>query len=143
MGHSFGWLKNTENLEPERKAPSKTGVELDKEKIDKFKEKVQELKTNSSLDDSEAVKILRDALSVLNITEEPIEKFFKMGKVIGSGKFGLVREAYSRRKEDFKVAIKTINLQGVNSKYHIIWQEILTLKRVDHPNIVKLHEIYN
>ena len=40
-----------------------------------------------------------------------------------------------------KVAIKTINLTKTGQRFYIVAQEILTMKLVDHPNIVKLHEI--
>lgn len=41
-----------------------------------------------------------------------------------------------------QVAIKTINLNKIGNRYYIIAQEIMTMKRIDHPNIVKLYEIY-
>lgn len=47
-----------------------------------------------------------------------------------------------RRSFQNKVAIKKIKLDQLGSKLHIIAQEILTLKRVDHPSIVNLLEIY-
>jgi calcium-dependent protein kinase len=114
----------------------------DKSVIEIFKQKVDLLKNNESMDEYEQLQILHDALKVLHITNEPIDNYYDTGEVIGSGKYGLVRVAYSKRKADYKVAIKTIKLSGVTTKYHIIAQEILTLKRADHPNIVKLFEIY-
>lgn len=113
----------------------------DQSVIEQFKKKVDLLK-NEEMDEYEQLKILHDALKVLHITNEPIESYYDTGEVIGSGKYGLVKVAFSKRKPDLKVAIKTIKLSGVTTKYHIIAQEILTLKRVDHPNIVKLYEIY-
>jgi serine/threonine protein kinase len=114
----------------------------DKSKLQIFKEKVQLLKREESMDEYEQLKILQDALKVLNITEEPIDKYYYIGDVIGSGKYGLVRQGVSTRNPDHFVAIKTINLTKLTTKYHILAQEILTLKRVNHPNIVKMYEFY-
>ena len=85
---------------------------------------------------------MHDALKDLNITDEDITKNYKFGVVIGSGKYGLVRKATSVTHENLKVAIKTINLTKIKQKYYVIAQEILILKKMDHPNIVKLLEIY-
>ena len=122
-----------------KKSPINKTLE-DRTKISLFKSKVEQMKDFDGEDEEKILTILHEALEILNITDEPIDKYYDMGDVIGSGKYGLVRIAYS--KLNLKVAIKTIKLAGVTTKYHIIAQEILTLKRVDHPNIVKMHEIY-
>ena len=85
---------------------------------------------------------MNDALKDLNITDKDITKFYKFGAVIGSGKYGLVKKATSIQNESIKVAIKTINLTKIGQRFYIVAQEILTMKKVDHPNIVKLYEIF-
>jgi calcium-dependent protein kinase len=94
------------------------------------------------MDDFEKIGILHEALGLLHITDDPIHQYYKIGDVLGSGKYGLVRKGISLRNSELIVAIKTINLKSVSSRYHILAQEILTMKRIDHPNIVKVLEIY-
>lgn len=118
-------------------------MDLDKNKIERFRSKVELMKSeNKDQDDSEKLRILQEALKELNIIDEPVTNHYEIGDAIGSGKYGLVKEAVAIRNPDLKVAIKTINLGNISSKYHIIAQEILTMKRIDHPNIVKMYEIY-
>lgn len=120
-------------------------MEIDQDKIAKFKEKVDQMKNtlqSEEEDDSKKLEILQEALKELNIIEESVEKYYDIGEAVGSGKYGLVHEGVNRRNPDHKVAIKTINLKNVSTRYHIIAQEILVMKRVDHPSIVKIYEIY-
>lgn len=65
-----------------------------------------------------------------------------MDKIIGSGKYGVVKRGVSIVNPDFKVAIKIIDIRKLSSQFHSLIQEILTLKKVDHPNIVSVHELY-
>lgn len=71
----------------------RTRTEDDLDKIEYFKQKIKVLKDNSSMDDFEQLRVMDKALNALNITNEPIEKYYFMGEAIGSGKFGLVRQA--------------------------------------------------
>ena len=73
----------------------------DLQKIEAFQNKVEELKDTSSINDAEKKIILNEALDLLNITKEPIEKYFEMGEAIGKGKFGVVKEAFT--KQNIKV----------------------------------------
>ena len=40
------------------------------------------------------------------------------------------------------ISCKIIQLEKIKSQFHSILQEILALKKIDHPNVVKLFEIY-
>ena len=86
--------------------------------------------------------IIRETLGELGITQEPITNHFKLEKIIGSGKYGVVRRGVSVVNPEYKVAIKIIDMRKLSSQYHSLIQEILTLKKVDHPNIVSIHELY-
>jgi calcium-dependent protein kinase len=88
------------------------------------------------------IDVLHEAMKDLNITEEPIEKYYELGQVLGSGKYGVVKKGVSLLNPDFNVAVKTIELEKLTGNYHSCVSEIVTLKKVDHPNIVKIYEIF-
>ena len=74
------------------------------------------------------MEILREAIGELDITEEPISKYYHMDKIIGSGKYGVVKRGVSIVNPEFKVAIKIIDMRKLSSQFHSLIQEILTLK---------------
>lgn len=88
------------------------------------------------------VDVLHEAMKDLNITEDPIEKYYELGEVLGSGKYGVVKKGTSLLNSDFHVAVKTIELEKLTGNFHSCVSEIVTLKKVDHPNIVKIYEIF-
>jgi serine/threonine protein kinase len=61
--------------------------------------------------------------------------------VLGLDQNSIVKEGTLLKDPDFHVAIKTVNYKH-RKYYHTIIQEILALKQVDHPCIVKLFEVY-
>ena len=73
-----------------------------------------------------------------------IHNHYKFIKVLGFGQFGTVREATkldsSGQKKSY--AIKSISKAKVYQKFSVLKSELDLLSIVDHPNIVKLHEIY-
>ena len=114
----------------------------DRTKIRKFKDKCKKLTDNKSSIGINKVDVLQEAMKDLNITEEPIESSYTLEQVLGSGKYGVVKKAYSNRNPDFTVAVKCVELEKLTGNYHSCISEILTLKKVDHPNIVKIYEIF-
>ena len=70
--------------------------------------------------------------------------FYGFGKLIGKGNFAKVHIA--RRKNDNEVfAVKTIDKNNllVNEKNLMSLQkEIEVLRKIDHPNVIKLYEVY-
>ena len=73
-----------------------------------------------------------------------IHSHYKFVKVLGYGQFGTVREAIKLdslgQKKSF--AIKSISKEKVFQKFSVLKSELDLLSIADHPNIVKLHEIY-
>jgi calcium-dependent protein kinase len=73
---------------------------------------------------------------------ENIRDDYLIGKILGSGAFGEVRLC-THRKTGAKRAVKIIKksfLQGKEETRFL--QEIEILKTMDHPNIVRLFEVY-
>ena len=69
---------------------------------------------------------------------KPIEESYSIGKYLGGGYFGNVHEAVRKSDSEFKVAIKTIKKE----KTEEIRKEIDIFKKLDHPYIVKLLEVF-
>jgi len=143
MGKSLTWCAgNTDSTFMSQRSLPSSRMSIDKTTLSKFNDILNSLTREDSIDDIHRKKVLHKALDVLNITKEPIDKHYIIGDVLGSGKYGLVKEGVSKRNTELHVAIKTINLSSVKDKFHIIAQEILIMKRVDHHSIVKVFEIY-
>lgn len=76
------------------------------------------------------------------VREEPIEDFYELGKEIGRGGFSVVVEALEKKTGD-KCAIKCIKktmVEGDDIK--LLRREIKIMKKVSHPNILKLYEVF-
>jgi len=72
----------------------------------------------------------------------PVESVFTFGKQLGSGAFSVVKEA-THKKNGEKVAIKIIKKTTVAGEdIKLLRREIANLKTLDHPNIMKLFEVY-
>eukprot|EP01097_Dermamoeba_algensis_P001806 TRINITY_DN1692_c0_g1_i1.p1 TRINITY_DN1692_c0_g1~~TRINITY_DN1692_c0_g1_i1.p1 ORF type:complete len:335 (+),score=75.42 TRINITY_DN1692_c0_g1_i1:107-1111(+) len=80
-----------------------------------------------------------EALSVL----EGINDVYEFGKEIGRGQFSIVREG-TKRKEGTMYAIKCITKQTVAELdlLECLKREIKIMKKLNHPNIVRLFEVY-
>lgn len=73
-----------------------------------------------------------------------IKDFYKVGKKLGSGKFGFVREAVHKFTGQRR-AIKTIakaNMELYSETKARFLVEVEILKTLDHPNIVKIYEFF-
>jgi serine/threonine protein kinase len=80
---------------------------------------------------------------ILN-AEADVNQFYDVSnKIIGKGAFGTVVEGTKREKSNVKVAIKIIKLGNqIQSQIASIRAEVESLKCLNHPNIVKLHDFY-
>ncbi|CAI2384535.1 unnamed protein product [Moneuplotes crassus] len=111
-------------------------------KVNQFKKKTKILTIATRMERNTKLDILNDALADMAITEEPIKHYYKLGEVMGAGKYGVVKAGTSLSKSCYKVAVKVIKLEKLKSQYHSIVQEVLALKKIDHPNVVKILEIF-
>lgn len=66
---------------------------------------------------------------------------YLVGRQIGSGSFSVVWHA-RHRVHGTEVAIKEISMSRLSKKLQeSLMSEIFILKRVNHPNIIRLHDI--
>ncbi len=74
--------------------------------------------------------------------EPTFEQFYQLKGEIGSGRYSTIREAVDR-KTGVTYAVKCVKRAALPEEAEIALQsEIQILNLVDHPNIVKLHEVY-
>ncbi|CAD8153913.1 unnamed protein product [Paramecium octaurelia] len=73
---------------------------------------------------------------------EDISKIYVLGKVLGVGSFGKVIAAKMRSNPMKQYAIKIIEKKKVKGREDILANEIFILQKLDHPNIIKFHEVY-
>uniref|UniRef100_A0A9L0KCQ7 non-specific serine/threonine protein kinase n=1 Tax=Equus asinus TaxID=9793 RepID=A0A9L0KCQ7_EQUAS len=70
-----------------------------------------------------------------------VEKHYEMGRVIGDGNFAVVKECRHRETRQ-TYAMKIIDKSKLKGKEDMVDSEILIIQSLSHPNIVKLHEVY-
>ncbi|KAL3530965.1 hypothetical protein ACH5RR_010287 [Cinchona calisaya] len=76
------------------------------------------------------------------ISDNPLFGKYEVGKLLGCGAFAKVYHARDIRNGQ-SVAIKVINKQKISNTYLMsnIKREITIMRRLRHPNIVRLHEV--
>lgn len=132
--------ENTMTASPEPSIIERSSSDLPK--INRFKNKCKRLTIASKMEQNSRLDILNDALADLGLTKEPISNYYTFGEVIGAGKYGVVKHGKKINNSSFKVAIKIIKLEKLKSQFHSVIQEILALKKIDHPNVVKIFEVF-
>jgi len=76
------------------------------------------------------------------VRREPIEDFYELGREIGRGGFSVVVEGVCKKSGE-KFAIKCIKKTMVEGEdIKLLRREIKIMKRVNHPNILKLYEVF-
>jgi len=79
--------------------------------------------------------------SIQPITSVTIESVYTMEKDLGSGAFSIVRLATHKQTHE-KRAVKVIDKKAVKEKKEMLDREVDILKRIQHPNIIAVKEIY-
>ena len=80
-----------------------------------------------------------------SISREDIRLVYTFTKDLGQGQFGSVRIAHKTVNPGLNFAVKSIKREQIESSLEDeaeLRQELMILRSVDHPNIVKLHEVY-
>mmetsp|Transcript_890 Transcript_890/g.2052 ORF Transcript_890/g.2052 Transcript_890/m.2052 type:complete len:739 (+) Transcript_890:87-2303(+) len=87
-------------------------------------------------------EVFSDAYLVVE-SKAPFEENFKVSKVLGEGAYGTVNLCV-HKATNARRAVKTIMTSSSKSgnSLKVIEREIGVMKEMDHPNIVKLYEIY-
>ena len=74
---------------------------------------------------------------------ENILDYYKVDKELGKGSFAVVREGFNRKTGE-PVAIKIIDRSSLEEDDELALQtEVEILSQMDHPNVVKLYEIFD
>ena len=67
---------------------------------------------------------------------------YSLGKVLGQGALGEVRKCKHKASAALR-AVKIIKKEKMNETAQKFFEgELATLKRLDHPNIIKIHEVF-
>eukprot|EP01099_Mayorella_cantabrigiensis_P002953 TRINITY_DN232_c0_g1_i1.p1 TRINITY_DN232_c0_g1~~TRINITY_DN232_c0_g1_i1.p1 ORF type:complete len:350 (-),score=94.23 TRINITY_DN232_c0_g1_i1:637-1686(-) len=76
------------------------------------------------------------------VSLEPIGDYYTLGREIGKGGFSVVRECTHKASGE-KFAVKCIKKSMVEGDdIKLLRREIQIMKKVDHPNVLKLYEVY-
>jgi len=75
------------------------------------------------------------------ITKGCVDDFYKFGREIGKGGFSIVYEAVKKETGE-RFAIKRIQKNEEGVDIDLLKREIYIMKKVDHPNILKLFDVY-
>ncbi|KNC53649.1 CAMK/CAMK1 protein kinase [Thecamonas trahens ATCC 50062] len=73
--------------------------------------------------------------------EQPIGNFYIFGSLLGKGSFAEVYDA-TRKSDGAELAIKAIDTRASNFEPEDLDIEIKVLMKVNHPNIIKLYEVF-
>ncbi|XP_006869248.1 PREDICTED: serine/threonine-protein kinase DCLK3 [Chrysochloris asiatica] len=84
---------------------------------------------------------LRRKARPTGIIAADVEKHYETGRVIGDGNFAVVKECRHRETRQ-AYAMKIIDKAKLKGKEDMVDSEILIIQSLSHPNIVKLHEVY-
>jgi calcium/calmodulin-dependent protein kinase I len=77
-------------------------------------------------------------------SSEKYEQLYKRGELIGSGGFAKVYEVRLKADPEKVSAVKIISKEELSEDdYYYVLSEIEILTQVDHPNIVRLIEIFD
>lgn len=70
-----------------------------------------------------------------------LEKHYKIKNILGTGSFGTVKECTDKRT-GVSYALKIINKVAIQGKEQMLTTELNVLKKVKHPHIVTLHDLF-
>jgi len=78
----------------------------------------------------------------VNATHFSVEEMYKVGEEIGRGAFSVVKRGTHKKSGD-EVAVKFIEKKFVDKQdLMLLAREIDIMKKVDHPNVLKLKEVF-
>ncbi|XP_010593886.2 serine/threonine-protein kinase DCLK3 [Loxodonta africana] len=140
-----GWLLREHRADPE-KLPRTRGEEKEAEKEKKGcvpagRKVVLRDEEPARAEENKAERPLGRKPRPPGIIAADVEKYYETGRVIGDGNFALVKECRHRDTRQ-AYAMKIIDKSKLKGKEDMVDSEILIIQSLSHPNIVKLHEVY-
>ena len=125
-------------LEPEQKHKNKN-KKLHKVKKNENSKENEEQKTVTR-QKKESFKFNRGGF--IHITHGDVEKYYTIISAIGKGSFGFVYKANHIATNTLR-AIKVLKKESIKTEVHKrLLEEVQILKSLDHPNILKIFEVY-
>ena len=82
-----------------------------------------------------------DASRVKGKITNDFDQHYFMGKKLGQGAYAIVNQC-TRKSDSKKFAVKVITKSKLKGEYDVVINEIDLLKKIDHPNIISLVDIY-
>jgi calcium-dependent protein kinase len=83
---------------------------------------------------------------IMSVTPLGIKKAYEFQRILGQGSFGIVHQAIDRRFNQSIKAVKSVPKRHVksssSSRGHCSLREAYFHMQLDHPNIVKLYDVY-
>ena len=120
---NHGYTKNFKTM----KAPKKNNNDKDRKSLTPF--------GDTPMGDSvPKMKVSKENL--IKISTEPVANFYSIVKDLGHGSYGQVKKVKHKELNEIR-AMKITNKKSESSKY-----EIEILKKISHPNITKIFEIF-
>jgi len=90
-------------------------------------------------------RIIQDTTSIIaQANRDPVTNFYDVGGEIGRGGFAVLRKA-TRKSDGTQVAIKFVDKKHVSGNpddLQCLRREIDIMKRLDHPNVLKLYDVF-
>lgn len=84
---------------------------------------------------------LEEENTIQPITDKKIEDVYEFKKELGTGAFSVVHSAIHKQTK-VERAVKTIDKSAIKEKKEMLQREVDILKRIQHPNIIAVVEIY-
>ncbi|XP_040821340.1 serine/threonine-protein kinase DCLK3 [Ochotona curzoniae] len=134
-----GWLLREHQANPEeRKAGASTGRKtILRDEPPARVEKESKMRPEESKAERPAGRKPRPT-GILTVS---VEKHYETGRVVGDGNFAVVKEC-RHRETRLAYAMKIIDKSRLKGKEDMVDSEIAIVRSLSHPNIVKLHEVY-
>ncbi|EGR34699.1 protein kinase domain protein [Ichthyophthirius multifiliis] len=98
--------------------------------------------SSHNLDQVKLVKKKAQLTNFLQDSKRNIRQVYKFISVLGKGGFGTVKLAQMRNNSKQKIAIKIIQRSRLRSNEISFLRELEILRSLDHPYIIKFHEVY-
>lgn len=89
-----------------------------------------------------AEKISKTRLQAQGVILEQITDYYDFTSIIGYGTYGIVRQAKLKNGNDKLYAVKTLEKSAMGSNIETLRNELDILRKLDHPNIIKLYGVY-